>query len=151
MSGEVKLMPCAHCGSEGELFERYRGLWNVHCLNDDCGVTIDPAQRSPSACAEAWNRRPTVVTDEVVGWQPIETAPKNKIVDLWAAERERYENERVAGCWWSRTRDAWVHCATIFDGEQPSDEALLYNVTHWMPLPEPPRAAIAAMSSQEGE
>jgi hypothetical protein len=71
------------------------------------------------------------------GWLPIETAPKDGTrVDLWAAERERYENERVPGCWW--LEDRWVHQATIFDDEQPLDLATIHRATHWRPLPPAP-------------
>jgi hypothetical protein len=85
--------------------------------------------------------RPTVVTDEVVGWQPIESAPKDgtSILAIWQWNEDdpncgSVTHEVVRWCGWWDTMG--------FTQPEP---------THWMPLPEPPRAAIAAMSSQEGE
>ena len=52
-----ELKPCPFCNGKAAIFERYRGLWNVHCLNIECGATIDPTQRSREACVEAWNHR----------------------------------------------------------------------------------------------
>ena len=73
-----------------------------------------------------------------MGWQPIETAPKDGTrVDLWAAERERYMSERVTDCWFMYGQ--WMHHRTIYDEATVDDLAPLYNVTHWMPLPPPPQ------------
>lgn len=73
-------------------------------------------------------------------WMDISTAPKDGTrVDLWAAERRRYVSERITDCWFMDGQ--WVHHRTIYDPETPDDLAFLYNVTHWMPLPNPPSAA----------
>ena len=55
---------------------------------------------------------------EAMQWQSIETAPKDGTpIDLWHTGKFRCEN-----CWWD---GAWIGA--------PDD-----NVTHWMPLPNPP-------------
>ena len=77
-------------------------------------------------------------------WQPIETAPKDQYVDILAAE----PNEDDPGsfmqyvCTWApaeflspdkprkKMRYGWMVLG--------ADEM---NPTHWMPLPEPPKAA----------
>lgn len=74
-------------------------------------------------------------------WLPIESAPTDgRVVDLWAAERERYEASRIADCQFIKGH--WVHCRTIFDDENEDDLAPLYGATHWMPLPKPPARVI---------
>lgn len=75
----------------------------------------------------------------VEAWQPIDTAPKGgDPIDLWGAERERYENSRISDCWWCAERQTWVHLRTIFDDENDDDVALVYNATHWRHRPGPP-------------
>ena len=70
-------------------------------------------------------------------WQPIETAPKNEVVmiDLWAG------GERHTDCGWGKPtygkEKCWVSIGSGYDCNGPVDEKV-YNVTHWMPLPEPP-------------
>lgn len=62
------------------------------------------------------------------GWQPIEAAPKGGMaIDIWARHGHRY-----AGVEWNDLREQW----RLPDGGyiHPAD------VTHWMPLPDPPSA-----------
>lgn len=68
-------------------------------------------------------------------WQPIETAPKQRVVLLWALTDEETGNWKMAtGFWMPGYRDE--------PGEWEWDGRRLkpYDVqpTHWMPLPEPP-------------
>lgn len=95
---------------------------------------------------QAWDRVAAAIAEAlslqapvVAGWREIESAPKDgTMVDLWAAERDRYVNERITGCRYS-TRDAcWTHPRTIYDDETEDDLAEVFNATHWMPLPLPP-------------
>ena len=67
-------------------------------------------------------------------WQPIETAPEDETVLVWA-------------------EDGWIMCADLIlmseyggydycDGSRmwvDNDHSLLFRPTHWMPLPEPPK------------
>ena len=63
-------------------------------------------------------------------WQPIETAPKNRIIDLLFRG-----DERIVDCiwyfgeWWSCEQRDPVVCVS-YGPSQP---------THWMDLPEPPK------------
>ena len=59
------------------------------------------------------------------------------LVDVWGSERERYANERIPDCW--LYNDEWVHTPTIYDAVNSDFPPVkVYNVTHWMPLPQPP-------------
>jgi len=71
-----------------------------------------------------------------MGWQPIETAPRGTWVDLWAAERDRYENSRITDCIFYEGR--WIHHRTIYDEETMDDLVEVYHPTHWMPKPSAP-------------
>ena len=60
---------------------------------------------------------------EAMGWQPIETAPKDgTIVDLL-----HKDGFRLIDQWWDDEDQSWA--AALFRGD---------DITHWMPLPEPP-------------
>ena len=66
-------------------------------------------------------------------WQPIESAPKDQIVDLWLDDG--HGGFRLADCTW--TGAYW------FSGNWKYDcgAEILENdprPTHWMPRPEPP-------------
>lgn len=67
-------------------------------------------------------------------WQPIETAPKDGIIDIWAMDNGK-NGRRVSECYYDRICDEWrtsaptlrLHCVKA------------RYVTHWMPLPEAPK------------
>jgi len=73
---------------------------------------------------------PSMKGDEVRGWQPIETAPKDgTFVLTWDAESEHgivrfFKPYELGG------GDPWC------------------GATHWMPLPEPPSQALASSSAR---
>ena len=61
------------------------------------------------------------------GWQPIETAPKDRKSVLV----HRADNKCTYVAIWDDITDGWRHFGGsryVVDGE----------ITHWMPLPEPP-------------
>lgn len=71
-------------------------------------------------------------------WQPIETAPRDGTDILIYVQ---LSNECFVAYWHSRFSklvrgDAWAF-ATLFGGRT----AYTKEATHWMPLPEPPKAA----------
>ena len=62
-------------------------------------------------------------------WQPIETAPKYNCVLLW-------NGDFLTIGMFNRTLDAFVDLAEHSGGVGFEDEP-----THWMPLPDPPKAS----------
>ena len=58
-------------------------------------------------------------------WQPIETMPKDEKFDVWSDEFGRITNcSNFNG--------------SIWDSSYPNSRRI-YDATHWMPLPEPPK------------
>lgn len=63
-------------------------------------------------------------------WQPIETATKDDLIDIWLTEGKRW-----CDCYYDRICDEWRT-------SRPSGRLVrvkAQHVTHWMPLPEPPK------------
>lgn len=73
-------------------------------------------------------------------WQPIETAPKNKHVLLFGAQREpfncgvHYYDPLVFSGYWDDIDGAWCSSGSTAGGP-------FFHATHWMPLPPPPKFA----------
>lgn len=72
-------------------------------------------------------------------WQPIETAPKDRVVDLWANGR-RWTDCRFGPVDYKTTGPAWGR-----DGGKAQEHGYsgktvveVENPTHWMPPPNPP-------------
>lgn len=83
--------------------------------------------------------------DLVPGWQPIETAPKDKGILLTDGD-----NLACLGCWHDGTWVFWEgDCddESVFLPESPRRDVSVelngwvppYGPTHWMPLPAPPK------------
>lgn len=84
-------------------------------------------------------------------WQPIETAPRDGTLILggyfnqpWA---ESHREGRVEACWYQPEFDAFISSCRemtmapgyLIDGERSKlHSPVVEDVTHWMPLPEPP-------------
>ncbi|KIC39392.1 Lar family restriction alleviation protein [Leisingera sp. ANG-M7] len=72
-------------------------------------------------------QEPTV--EQAAGWQPIETAPKGGLIDIWLSDGVRW-----CDCYHDRITDTWRT-------SRPSGRLLSIQskfVTHWMHRPEPP-------------
>lgn len=87
-------------------------------------------------------------------WKPIETAPKDgTVIDVWASKPEDWDNEyyvngspktktclteacRCTNVCWDNLEEDWIYIT----GEVVS-ELFDCEITHWMPLPEPPDGA----------
>lgn len=80
-------------------------------------------------------------------WQPIKTAPKDgTVVDLYCWIQTSLPNKplkmryfRSINCYWSKFYECWVSQEEdgVIDYEE-DEEVEATEVTHWMPLPEPP-------------
>lgn len=75
-----------------------------------------------------------------MGWQPIETAPRDGTPVLVYAERFGWEGSPriVCAVYPKEHYNGWIiyGCGPTRHGEQVLDSCL---PTHWMPLPEPPK------------
>ena len=67
-----------------------------------------------------------------VEWQPIETAPKDRLIDIWIKNSDT-QGVRWAGCYYDQITDQW---RTAPGGHLMWVPAKA--VTHWQPLPTPP-------------
>ena len=68
-------------------------------------------------------------------WQPMETAPKDGYAILATNATYQYDLQRCAVVFWDDDTDeeGWH---TPFDAD---DAPAMSWLTHWMPLPEPPK------------
>ena len=71
------------------------------------------------------------------GWQPIETAPKDRAIDIWAkiwlSDFDTFKGQRFPDCRW-KTKDAMGAWPEGWSGVDKG-----WRPTHWQPIPEPPR------------
>lgn len=65
-------------------------------------------------------------------WQPIETAPKDRQIDLWTVTD--VGQWRVPGAWWT-DENGWIW------GEAATFYRVAGTSTHWRPIPAAPIAA----------
>lgn len=78
------------------------------------------------------------------GWQPIETAPKDRRILLYGHIDPNapfdgliWTAPRPFSGYWDEIDEAWCCDGSTWKGP-------FMKVTHWMPLPEPPEAAMEA-------
>ena len=118
---------------------------------DDCDDYEDAAKGEVTWCADSINERDiayvradlVVLVDEgePVAWRPIETAPKHGTDVL------------LSGWNFLRT-DRWISTARWKAGAWRDDSPHAYDarrITHWMPLPEPPRTPDSEVTSYRRE
>ena len=70
-----------------------------------------------------------------MGWQPIETAPKNKIILVYVPPKKRYFLTVYMAIW----RDVYNAFCIFYSYDIITHEESTIKPTHWMPLPEPPK------------
>lgn len=133
------LIPCPFCGDPMEYWAgtsaiRHTRMTAKCILGDQAFVNV-----------QMWNTRAADIdairrdarNDALIGWQPIETAPKDGTpVDLWGVNHLHYakRGERLTNVkfgtvtdWLGNEREDWE----TGRGED-------FEPTHWMSLPEPP-------------
>lgn len=93
-----------------------------------------------------------------MGWQPIETAPRDGTpIDVWVEAADPALRSRITDVEWRRPTDSewWVHGGDTIE----TDEATWHDCfgplgrieqpTHWMPLPNPPASPTPQSDSQQ--
>lgn len=91
-----------------------------------CGAT--EADHEPSGCCGDGGGSTFTPTSE---WMPIETAPKDGLIDVWVDLHEGY---RLADAYYDTICGQWRT-------SRPSNHLVCVperHVTHWMPMPLPP-------------
>lgn len=73
-----------------------------------------------------WNAR------EQSNWQPIESAPKGELIDLWFDDGKK--GYRIPNCRWNTFANEWAQL--VFTSFHEIDQT---RVKMWMPIPEPPK------------
>lgn len=86
---------------------------------------------------------PREVTDElakVVGWLPMETAPRSGEPVLIYKPDERMVGEYTMAAYWSDEQSGWVPVGGVHKQGYFSEVASSKQgyPTHWMPMPPPP-------------
>ena len=81
------------------------------------------------------------VAKRMVGWQPIETAPKNETpVDIW---RPGFGGDLWGGERCTNMRRTDLGKGNVFYSPVKSGPCCVRDATHWMPLPDAPNAEIS--------
>jgi hypothetical protein len=124
-----ELKDCPFCGNEGETEAIVGGqCWGVGCTNCDYQLMSGPVGigwfRTEAEAIAAWNTRALTRSVVPAGWQPIETAPKDRTHTLaWFPSCEC----SFTVVW---MEDAWSFAGA---GLVPYGKP-----THWQPCPAPP-------------
>jgi hypothetical protein len=84
------------------------------------------------------------ISDWFLDWRPIETAPKDgTLIDLYLTcltDPNNLFSHRCFNCWWGKRDNDWV-----YDPDDRMNIELVnplkgnYAITHWRPIPKPPR------------
>ena len=77
------------------------------------------------------------------GWQPIESAPKDGrcVLAYWNWKDDDVDEHFISIAYWNGSEWEDVHNGIYEYGkwEENGSESFVHDITHWMPLPEPPK------------
>ena len=102
------------------------------CCGNETGAidTIEAALNSEGTCEDYSQVAAIAAADQ---WLPIETAPTQKIILLFAVTDTTMDPPH-----WKMATGFWTPSGWWWDGRQLKDYD--HQPTHWMPLPQPPEA-----------
>ena len=110
---EEKLKPCPFCGGKAEI-SPYNGSKTIVCMNCLCMSAAYKGDNAKEEAVVTWNNRP----------------------DNWISVEERLpENNQEVLVFVNDGADTLINTDTYNNGWQ----FWYKHVTHWQPLPEPPR------------
>lgn len=115
--GDQTLLPCPFCGGEGDFNNDGERWHQVICQSCGCRGCEYPDDKAKAA--QFWNRRPAA-------WQPISTAPKDKMF-IWVAPNG--PDKWSLGLAYRNVSGGW---SDAYGSDAPAKATL------WAPLPEPP-------------
>ena len=124
---EYKLKPCPICGSEVNLIEENVGEYTVVCHGCQVLMIADDVS-SKNEAIERWNNR---VNEPKWHNYKIESPTEERDYLVIVAADKNYGNaDYIDVCQWN---------GEYFEGGKYTgvDDGL--DITHWMPLPEPPK------------
>lgn len=118
VTGEAR---CRSCGADSTTAHAH-----------DCAIQH---QETPVARSKSQQKRfdasLAAQTTAPLQWQPIETAPKDRVIDLWTGD------QRMAHCYWDEICSEWRTTGN-------SNVLITFKrATHWMEIPAPPHAGAA--------
>ena len=118
MGNEMELKPCPFCGSSRVKFYRVTGMYEAACSDCRCTSGIEGTKE---AAAAAWNTR-------VSGWIPCsERMPEDYITVLLYG--------KIIGL----VKGFFTSYKDFYIADSGRTAIRKSAVTHWMPLPEPPK------------
>lgn len=122
---------CAHCGAlaERERQGRYTDMGTFKSRPD----YVEDWRAKGYTCTPYFAAPPASDLREENRWQPIKTAPKDRLIDVWTIGYGA-EPLRMADCYYDRICDEWRT-------SRPSGRLMCIKakyVTHWMNIPAPP-------------
>lgn len=138
------LLPCPFCGGTNLGLLRHvryfpHGVICRHCYASATSVERWNTRALPAVQPERQSNNPSIRESDTApaglsagggaGWQPIETAPKDRVVDLWSSKGFRYPDALWDVCWGEK-------CWTNPHNHVSIEEGGPY--THWRYPPEPP-------------